>query len=165
MAWVWICIGFLKELNVLPYSPHIATVHLLHGSKMTMLPKDLQHTNGRELMVWEYRGILPFAYYEHKRADIKAALAGGKQILRLVFECHLLIPRLPYVNNLRLSASLKAWYGNQAVEELWGYGTWCRQEIKQGWARASVCCWVWKGSLWRPLQLGSKIVPLQEKHL
>lgn len=47
----------------------------------------------------------------------------GKQILRLAFECHLLVPRLSYVNDLRLSASLKAWYGNEAVEEFQGCST------------------------------------------
>jgi len=47
----------------------------------------------------------------------------GKQILWLAFECHVLVPRLSYVNDLRLSASLKAWYGNEAVEEVQGCST------------------------------------------
>lgn len=38
---------------------------------------------------------------------------GGKQILRPEFECNLPVPRLPHVAQVRLSASLKAAYGNK----------------------------------------------------
>ncbi len=41
---------------------------------------------------------------------------GGKQILRPEFECDLPVPRLPHVGQVRLSASLKAAYGNQLAQ-------------------------------------------------
>lgn len=41
---------------------------------------------------------------------------GGKQILRKEFECDLPAPRLPHVAQVRLSASLKAVYGNQQAQ-------------------------------------------------
>lgn len=41
---------------------------------------------------------------------------GGKQILRAEFECDLPVPRLPHVAQVRLSASLKAVYGNQLAQ-------------------------------------------------
>lgn len=41
---------------------------------------------------------------------------GGKQILRPEFECDLPVPRLPHVAQVRLSASLKAAYGNQLAQ-------------------------------------------------
>ncbi len=41
---------------------------------------------------------------------------GGKQILRAEFECDLPVPRLPHVAQVRLSASLKAVYGNQLTQ-------------------------------------------------
>lgn len=43
---------------------------------------------------------------------------GGKQILRPEFECDLPVPRLPHVAQVRLSASLKAAYGNQLAQAL-----------------------------------------------
>ena len=41
---------------------------------------------------------------------------GGKQILRAEFECDLPMPRLPHGAQVRLSASLKAAYGNQHTQ-------------------------------------------------
>lgn len=58
-------------------------------------------------------GLSPLHTANMKELILSPCWLGGKQILRLEFECDLPAPRLPHVAQVWLSASLKAAYGNQ----------------------------------------------------
>lgn len=58
-------------------------------------------------------GLSPLHTANMKELILSPRWLGGKQILRLEFECDLPAPRLPHVAQVWLSASLKAAYGNQ----------------------------------------------------